>query len=149
MGDPRLHPLCFHWLAHSLWEQGSAGQTDMYLPYLTVTQHLSVITEVKIILRNLIWLYSDTADPERENFVAFSCHERFKSYIIHRAFLSSKCSNSSSSSNDNVDDDDHTRVYSKATGLAAWSENCKLYSSLSLGAVVSSFCESVSWIFPP
>jgi hypothetical protein len=36
-----------------------------------------------------------------------------------------------------------TRVYPKVSGLAAWSENCKCYSSLPLGAVVSLFCESV------
>jgi hypothetical protein len=39
--------------------------------------------------------------------------------------------------------DSSTWVYPKVTGLAAWSENCKLYSSLSLGAVVSLFCQSV------
>jgi len=37
----------------------------------------------------------------------------------------------------------YMRVYSKVSGLAAWSENCKWYSSLPLGAVVSLFCESV------
>jgi hypothetical protein len=37
----------------------------------------------------------------------------------------------------------HRRVYTKVTGMAAWSENCKWYSSLPLGAVVSLFCESV------
>jgi hypothetical protein len=31
----------------------------------------------------------------------------------------------------------------KVSGLAAWSENCKWYSCLPLGAVVSLFCESV------
>jgi hypothetical protein len=36
-----------------------------------------------------------------------------------------------------------TRVYPKVSGLAAWSESCKWYSPLSLGAVVSLFCESV------
>jgi len=36
-----------------------------------------------------------------------------------------------------------TNVYPKVSGLAAWSENCKWYSSLALGAVVSLFCESV------
>jgi hypothetical protein len=36
-----------------------------------------------------------------------------------------------------------TRVYPKVSGLAAWSENCKWYSSLSLDAVVSLLCESV------
>jgi hypothetical protein len=36
-----------------------------------------------------------------------------------------------------------TRVYPKVSGLAAWSENCKWYSSLPLGAAVSLFCESV------
>jgi hypothetical protein len=35
------------------------------------------------------------------------------------------------------------RVYPKVPGLAAWSENCKWYSSLPLGAVVSLFCESI------
>jgi hypothetical protein len=35
------------------------------------------------------------------------------------------------------------RVYPRVPGLAAWSENCKWYSSLPLGAVVSLFCESV------
>jgi hypothetical protein len=35
------------------------------------------------------------------------------------------------------------RVYPKVSGLAAWRENCKWYSSLPLGAVVSLFCESV------
>jgi len=29
------------------------------------------------------------------------------------------------------------------SGLAAWSENCKWYSSLPLGAVVTLFCHSV------
>jgi hypothetical protein len=37
----------------------------------------------------------------------------------------------------------HTRVYPKVSRLAAWSENCKWYSSLPLGAVVSLLCESV------
>jgi hypothetical protein len=35
------------------------------------------------------------------------------------------------------------RVYPKVSGLTAWSENCKWYSSLPLGAVVSLFCESL------
>jgi hypothetical protein len=35
------------------------------------------------------------------------------------------------------------RVYPKVSRLAVWSENCKWYSSLPLGAVVSLFCESV------
>jgi hypothetical protein len=35
------------------------------------------------------------------------------------------------------------KVYPKVTGLAAWSEYCKWYSSLPLGAVISLFCESV------
>jgi hypothetical protein len=33
----------------------------------------------------------------------------------------------------------YTRVYPKISGLAAWSENCKWYGSLPLGAVVSLF----------
>jgi hypothetical protein len=37
----------------------------------------------------------------------------------------------------------HTRVDPKVSGLAAWSENCKWYSSLPPGTVVSLFCESV------
>jgi hypothetical protein len=36
-----------------------------------------------------------------------------------------------------------TMVYPEVSGLAAWSENCKWYRSLTLGAVVSLFCESV------
>jgi hypothetical protein len=36
-----------------------------------------------------------------------------------------------------------TKVYPKVSELAAWSENCKWYSSLPLGAVVSLFYESV------
>jgi hypothetical protein len=32
--------------------------------------------------------------------------------------------------------------YPKVPGLAAWSENCKWYISVPLGAVVSLFCES-------
>jgi len=36
-----------------------------------------------------------------------------------------------------------TRVYQKVSGLAARSKNCKWYSSLILGAVVSLFWESV------
>jgi hypothetical protein len=35
------------------------------------------------------------------------------------------------------------RVYPKVSELAASRENCELYSSLSLGAVESLFCESV------
>jgi len=34
-------------------------------------------------------------------------------------------------------------LYPKVYGLATWSENCKLYSSLPLGAVVSLFSEPV------
>jgi hypothetical protein len=37
----------------------------------------------------------------------------------------------------------HTKVYPKVSGLAAFSENCKWYSSLPLGAFASLFCESV------
>jgi len=37
----------------------------------------------------------------------------------------------------------NTRVYPKVSGLAAWSENCKWYSSLPLCAVISLFCEPV------
>jgi hypothetical protein len=37
----------------------------------------------------------------------------------------------------------NTRVYQKVSGLAAWSENCKWYSSLPLGATVSLLFESV------
>jgi len=36
----------------------------------------------------------------------------------------------------------NTRVYPNVSGLAAWSENCKWYSSAPQGAVVSLFCES-------
>jgi hypothetical protein len=36
-----------------------------------------------------------------------------------------------------------TGVYPKVSGLAAWSENCKWYSSLPLGAVLSLHYESV------
>jgi hypothetical protein len=37
----------------------------------------------------------------------------------------------------------YTKVYPKVSGLAAWSDNCKWYSSLPLGVVVSLFCESI------
>jgi len=37
----------------------------------------------------------------------------------------------------------YVTVYPKVSGLAAWGENCKWYSSLPLRAVVSLFCESV------
>jgi hypothetical protein len=37
----------------------------------------------------------------------------------------------------------HTKLYAKVSGLAAWSENCKWYSSLPLGAVISLFCVSL------
>jgi len=40
-------------------------------------------------------------------------------------------------------------VYPKVSGLAAWNKNCKLYSSLPLGAVVSLFYEPVLWVLPP
>jgi len=36
-----------------------------------------------------------------------------------------------------------TRLYPKVSGLAAWSENCKWYSSLPPDAGVSLFCETV------
>jgi hypothetical protein len=34
-------------------------------------------------------------------------------------------------------------VHPEVSGLATWSENCKEYKSVPLGAVVSLFCESV------
>jgi hypothetical protein len=37
----------------------------------------------------------------------------------------------------------YKRVYPKVSGLAAWSENCKWYSSLPPDAVLSLFYESV------
>jgi L-ribulose-5-phosphate 3-epimerase UlaE len=37
----------------------------------------------------------------------------------------------------------YMRVYPKISGLAAWSENCKWYSSVLFGTVESLFCESV------
>jgi len=36
----------------------------------------------------------------------------------------------------------YTGVYPKVSGLAAWTENCKWYSTVALGAVVSLFYES-------
>jgi len=36
-----------------------------------------------------------------------------------------------------------TKLYPKVSGLAEWSENCKWYSSLLLGAVASLFNESI------
>jgi hypothetical protein len=39
--------------------------------------------------------------------------------------------------------EDNKRMYPKVSRPAAWSENCKWYSSLPLGAVVLLFCESV------
>jgi hypothetical protein len=45
--------------------------------------------------------------------------------------------------NGKLDTSQYTRVYPKVPGLAAWSQNCKWYSSLPLDAVVSLFCESV------
>jgi hypothetical protein len=33
----------------------------------------------------------------------------------------------------------YTRVYPKVSGMASWGENCKWYSSLPLGAIVSLF----------
>jgi hypothetical protein len=35
------------------------------------------------------------------------------------------------------------KVYPKVSRLAGWSENCRWYSSVPLGAVVSLFCGSV------
>jgi hypothetical protein len=37
----------------------------------------------------------------------------------------------------------YTKVYPKVSGQAAWSDNCKWYSSLPLGVIVSLFYESV------
>jgi hypothetical protein len=36
-----------------------------------------------------------------------------------------------------------TRLHPKVSGMAAWSENCKLYSPLPLDVVVALFCGSV------
>jgi hypothetical protein len=36
----------------------------------------------------------------------------------------------------------HTRAYPKVSGLSAWTEDCKWYSSLPLGAVVSLYCDN-------
>jgi hypothetical protein len=41
------------------------------------------------------------------------------------------------------DAEENMKVYQKVSGLAAFSENCKWYSSLPLGAVLSIFYESV------
>jgi hypothetical protein len=39
--------------------------------------------------------------------------------------------------------DEYTKVYPNVSGLAAWSEKCKWYSSLPLGVVVSILCGSI------
>jgi hypothetical protein len=41
----------------------------------------------------------------------------------------------------------YTTVYPKVSGLAAWSENCKWYSSLPLCAVVPLFCVASQRVF--
>jgi hypothetical protein len=38
---------------------------------------------------------------------------------------------------------EYTKVYPKVSGLVAWSENCKWYSSLPIGVVIALLCESV------
>jgi hypothetical protein len=43
----------------------------------------------------------------------------------------------------------YMRVYPKVSGLATWRKNCKWYSSLPLGAVVSLFCKSVWGVLLP
>jgi len=43
----------------------------------------------------------------------------------------------------NCTDQVNAKVYPKVSGLAAWSEDCKWYSSLLLGAVIPKFCESI------
>jgi len=60
------------------------------------------------------------------------CHISLKSFA-QQVQLSTK----------NITVTTNTRVYPKVSRLATWSENCKWYSSLPLGAVVSLFCESV------
>jgi hypothetical protein len=42
-----------------------------------------------------------------------------------------------------IRDHKDTKAYPEVSGLAAWRETCKWYSSLLLGAVVLLFCESV------
>jgi hypothetical protein len=64
--------------------------------------------------------HSQAIDPFTEGYVSLSYHVLF--------ILSSSV---------------NTRVYPEVSGLAAWSENCKWYSSLPLGAVVSLFYEAV------
>jgi hypothetical protein len=63
-----------------------------------------------------------------ESFTAVSVQSEFLVYNLHVAKTQFQR---------------NTRVYPKVFGLTAWSKNCKWYSSLSLGAVASLFCESV------
>jgi len=50
---------------------------------------------------------------------------------------------------DHLEDLSIRELYPEVSGLAAWSENCKWYSSLPLDAVVSLFCEPVYWVLLP
>jgi hypothetical protein len=69
---------------------------------------------------------------------AFSC--RSSEFLSHRLYLPSLVTDVGELPPKRLA---NTRVYPKVSGLAAWSENCKRYSSLPLDAVVSLFCESV------
>jgi hypothetical protein len=65
--------------------------------------------------------------------ILFSVYQTINRLAITKNSYTTECSQGSKS----------IRVYPKVSGLAAWSENCKWYSSLPLGAVISLFCESL------
>jgi hypothetical protein len=59
---------------------------------------------------------------------------------FHRSSLSLQKRVTESYPDNNYQIMPNTRMYSKVSELAAWSENCKWYSSVPLGAVISVFC---------
>jgi hypothetical protein len=90
-------------------------------------------------------------------FVRISCRESNKSHILRSSslcnflqcyFVSHVFSQTTLNSHIKIKTGivcwcSFMRAYPKVSGLDAWSDNCKWYSSLPLSVVVSLFCESV------
>jgi hypothetical protein len=106
---------------------------------------LTIALPVPVIVSNFSMFYSHTqvrTEAEALTHVLhtdndFTCGFR---HSVHMS-LSRGCADSKQISYETTRM--HPRVYRKVSGLTAWSDNCKWYSSLPLVVVVSLLCESV------
>jgi hypothetical protein len=126
------------WAVIQKLKEGLHRQTDRH------RQHGDFISVLFFLLRMEIGLKKSASEFGIKNAKSVTKWRVYTCDLLHSTKTLFPRSNVNSFFIEAVDGQIHyTWVYPKVSGLAAWSENCKWYISLPLGAVASLFCEPV------